>query len=525
MALLDQFGRKIRRNKPILEEVAVQTVRDRYSTYPSHGLTPERLATILKEADQGDIYRQAELFEEMEEKDWHLGSVLQSRKLAVQGLTWEILPAVSDSAEDKKIAEAAVEMIEYIENWDDALLDILDAIGRGFSVCEIMWDISEGQVWIEELKWVHQKRFTFNSKDKLLDVPRLLTDDEQVWGEELLPNKFVYHRYKARSGAVSRGGILRPCTYLYLFKNYDIKDWLIFNELYSVPMRVGKYRPGAGKDEIEKLKQAVFNLGVDAAAVLSDSTVIELLESSRRGDVGAFKELAEYCDRAMSKVVLGHTGSADSTPGRLGSEHEARELRQDLLEADAKALQKTIKFQILQPWVAYNFGPERGIPKFIFHYEAQEDLEKTAKVYGILAKDVGFEDIGVDHIHERFGIPKPKEGEKTLRDLKTVQRAQADETVETITNKAIMVNTAAQLTPEQQSIEGLKASSIENWQEMLEPLIEPIRQIIDESTTLQEARARIMEAFGEMDTRVLTEAMARAMFNADLFGRINATGG
>jgi len=54
---------------------------------------------------------------------------------------------------------------------------------------------------------------------------------------------------------------------MYLFKNYDIKDWLIFNELFSVPMRVGKYKPGASPKEIAALKNAVFNMAVDAAAV------------------------------------------------------------------------------------------------------------------------------------------------------------------------------------------------------------------------------------------------------------------
>src|SRR5574340_847547 len=80
MTLYDQFGKEILTNKPILREVASQTVRDRYSSYPSQGLTAERLAAILKEADQGYILRQAELCEEMEEKDTHLGSVLQTRR-------------------------------------------------------------------------------------------------------------------------------------------------------------------------------------------------------------------------------------------------------------------------------------------------------------------------------------------------------------------------------------------------------------------------------------------------------------
>lgn len=54
-------------HRPDTREVAVAQVTDKYSDYPSNGLTPVRLAEIFKEADAGDILRQAELFEEMEE--------------------------------------------------------------------------------------------------------------------------------------------------------------------------------------------------------------------------------------------------------------------------------------------------------------------------------------------------------------------------------------------------------------------------------------------------------------------------
>jgi len=179
--LVDQYGRDIKSNKPIIDEVAVSSVRDRYSNYPSQGLTPQRLAVIFREADQGNILRQAELFEEMEEKDLHLGGVLQTRKLAVTGLDWEVESA-SDSAEDKKIAAAAAEMIENIQNFEDALLDMMDAVGKGFDVQEIMWEFSEGQVWINEIKYIHPRRFTFSSMNALLEMPKLLTDESPIWG-------------------------------------------------------------------------------------------------------------------------------------------------------------------------------------------------------------------------------------------------------------------------------------------------------------------------------------------------------
>lgn len=472
--LLDQFGRQIKTNKPILEEIAVSGVRDRYSNYPSQGLTPQRLATIFKEADQGDIGRQAELFEEMEEKDLHLGGTLQTRKQAVAGMSWEILPA-SESAEDKKIAAATIEMIEYIENFDDVLLDLLDAIGKGFAVQEIMWDLSEGQVWIKEIKWVHQRRFTFNSPKALLEIPRLITDAALAYGEELIPNKFVVHKYKARSGATARGGLLRPCSYMYLFKNYDIKDWVIFNELFAVPMRIGKYKPEAGEAEKDALKQAVFNLGVDAAAVISDNTLIELMESKLRGDAGTFTSLAEFCDRAMSKGVLGHTGSAESTSGRLGGEEASENVRQDLKEGDAKSAMKTVKFQILAPWVLYNFGPGKGVPNFKLHYETGEDLEKVAKVYGILVKDAGFEGIPESHIHDRFSIPVPENGEKTLRAAPSVPSLPDNTPAKKEAHKAVMINAGSdptdawldfylkQITPALQNAREGALDEIEAW--------------------------------------------------------------
>ena len=58
----------------------------------SKGLTPEKLASIFLEADGGDVYRQAELFEEMEEKDTHLFSEFQKRKNAVLSFDYDVQP-------------------------------------------------------------------------------------------------------------------------------------------------------------------------------------------------------------------------------------------------------------------------------------------------------------------------------------------------------------------------------------------------------------------------------------------------
>jgi phage gp29-like protein len=404
MAILDAYGKVMKR--PMLNEIGTGTVRDMYSTYPSQGLTPERLATILKEADHGDVLRQAELFEEMEEKDAHMGSVLQTRKQAVAGLQWEVA-ASSSSREDEKVAAFIKDALKRVENLEQAILDLMDAVGKGFSISEIMWEAEGDRVWASDLRWRHQKRFTFYSKEGILDSPRLLTENEAVYGENLHPGKFVVHRYMGRSGIAPRAGILRPCAYMYLFKNYTLKDWVTFNERFAMPIRVGKYNVGASESDRRALRNAVFNLGSDAAAVISDSTVIDFVEAAGKGvSADIYEKLAEFCNRSMSKAVLGHTGSAESTPGRLGAEHEAREVRRDLMEADARALSRTITMQLVRPLVLFNFGPDTSVPTFGLRHEAEEDLKALAETYRTIA-GMGI-DIPAGFIYERFGIPAPE---------------------------------------------------------------------------------------------------------------------
>jgi phage gp29-like protein len=57
-------------------------------------------------------------------------------------------------------------------------------------------------------------------------------------------------------------------------------------------------------------------------------------------------------------------------------------------------------------------GPEKSLPRFRFHYEAGEDLEKAARTYRELA-EMGLT-IGENHVREKFGIPAPEKNEGVI---------------------------------------------------------------------------------------------------------------
>ena len=48
-----------------------------------------------------------------------------------------------------------------IANLEEALLDLLDGIGKGFALSEIIWDLQGGRARGAELKWIPQKKVTF----------------------------------------------------------------------------------------------------------------------------------------------------------------------------------------------------------------------------------------------------------------------------------------------------------------------------------------------------------------------------
>lgn len=392
--------------RPDTREIAAAALTDKYSGYPSNGLTPVRLAEIFREADAGDVMRQMELFEEMEEKDPHLFSQLQTRKNAVTGLDFEVTP-FGDEPRDKEIAAFVEKQLGSIESMEDVLTDLLDAIGKGFAVSEILWGYRDGHVVIRGIKSRQQKRFFWGADDDILRVRTMEAAD----GIVLPQNKFIIHRYKARSGHPSRAGILRVVAWMYLFKNYDVKDWVAFAEVYGLPLRLGKYAPGASENDKRSLMEALVQIGSDAAGIIPDGTSIEFIETGKSSTSDLYERLARYCDEQISKAVLGQTLTSDSGSGSYAQSKTHNEVRHDLTVADCKALASTLRRDLLRPLCLFNFGESERIPHIRFDCEESEDLHQLAQTLSVLVGQIGLK-IPMSFLYKKFSIPQPENGEE-----------------------------------------------------------------------------------------------------------------
>ncbi len=511
--ILGPDGNPISTKKPITREIAVASIRDKWSTYPSQGLTPDKLARIFKEADQGDVFRQAELFEEMEEKDGHLASILQTRKLAVLGTDYEI-HSYSDDPDDVAAADLVESMMEF-EGLEDALLDLLDAIGKGYAVTEIIWEIVNSQAVVTKLNWLHQKRFTYDD----YQVMRLLTDQSPVMGIEIPENKFVIHRCKARSGHPSRAGVLRVVAWMYLFKNYGIKDWVTFAEVYGMPLRLGKYAADTSAEDKEALIQAVTMLGTDAAGIISKSTEIEFVEAVRSSG-NIHQTLANFCNNEMSKAVLGQTLTTEvGDKGSYAASKTHGEVRQDIKEADCKALAETLRRYLVKPIVRFNLGDKPRLPYLKFNYEPPEDLKQEADTYKVLIVDIGLP-VSKKHVYEKFGVPEPEEGEELL----TPSTTQPILSTPLAMKKDVVpvINSTTSSTEPQENVDSLADKALAQAMPMINEMITPILNLISETESLEELRDKLAGIFTEIDTSQLEDLVARCMFIADLYGRVAA---
>lgn len=513
--LYDQFGREITpERRPDGRTLAVASIRDRWSTYPSKGLTPEKLGTIFREADGGDVYRQMELFEEMEEKDGHLSSILQTRKLAVTGLDFEVVP-FSEEKRDRAVADFVSDVIFNLSDFEDNLLDMLDAVGKGYSALELHWDLRGGKNVVRHMEWIHPKKFAWDDTV----APRLLTEEEPARGIEIPPFKLVFHRHKARSGHPTRQGILRVCAWMYLFKNYDIKDWVAFAEVFGMPLRLGKYDASATQEDKDALILAVRSLGSDAAGIISKSTEIEFVEAVKNSGEAVYEALALFCNGEMSKAVLGHSAGADSTPGKLGGENQAGEVRDDLRRADSEAASKTIRRDLIRPLVGFNFGWDTPLPWFRLHYEPQDDLDEEAGRYRVLI-DSGME-IGEDHMYEKFGIPKPGKGEKTVRPPQTQAFQMKARTHHPC--PACLVNKEQAAADGGDTVDAMTGRLMKDAD--FDPMMEPVARLVMEAESLEDLRDRLIDAYSHMDPASLGNLMQRAFAAAELAGRFEAKEG
>lgn len=475
------------------------------------GLTPTRLAGILDSAAQGNAHEYLTLAEEMEERDLHYASVLGTRKLALSGLDIRI-DALTDDKHDVAIADAVRLMIEG-PDFDEMVSDLTDALGKGYSVAEIIWDRS-GRTWTPAQLEHRDPRFFQFDRDTGRQL-RLLDEADPANGIPLPPYKFITHLPKLRTGLPIRGGLARLAAVGYMCKAWSWKDWMAFADIFGLPMRVGRYGPSASQGDIAKLMSAVANLGSDAAAVMPESTRIDFEQAANTAGAGDFFEkLANWWDKQISKGILGQTMTADDGAS-LSQAKVHNDVRLDLLKADAKALQTTLNRDLIRPFVDLNFGPGR-YPQLIVEVPEPEDIKLLVGSLKDLVP-LGLE-VEQSVIRDKLGLAEPAAGAKLLTPPKQTPAA-PPASAPAATDRAENREQLPRYADREDQLAALLASEADP---LVDELVEQIRDLVEGAGSLEEIRAGLDSLTPDLDIARLTGVMQYALATAGIAGMVDA---
>jgi len=508
MSLFSQlFSKKTATEAPKEEQTADSVMlRNEFDSHPSKGITPARLASILERAEQGDLTAQAELFMDMEEKDGHVQAEMHKRKMAVIGLDWHLQPPHDASEAEKKATGLLESRIRDMLDVEDVLFDALDAIGHGYSCLELEWQ-QDKIGWFPEIKHRSPRWFCIDPEHP--NVVRLRSP-AQLHGEPLRDLGWILHQHKSRSGDLARTGIHRALVWPFLFKNYSVRDLAEMLEIYGLPIRIGKYSPGATEKEKKTLMRAIMSLGHNAGGIMPDSMEMELITATASGGSDPFKAMIDWCESTQSKVILGNALSTmDSRGGSqaLGTVHN--DVRLDIRNSDARQLASTLSGYLIYPVAMLNglFANDR-CPTWKFDTQEADDLALYADALPKLAAAGAI--IPIRYITEKLKIPERENDEPILSIPATAPP--------TLPKPDLAATAGRRFTLDQQTIESLADAM---------PMKSPIDTIavasaIRAATSPEDLELRLAIVLGDADLTQFSQALERALFAADVMGYAHA---
>ena len=528
---------------------------------PVTNLTPHGLASALKQAIEGRPLDYLRIAADMEEKDPHYASVLATRKMAVASLEPQIIPGGTSTAgsDDTRAQEIAAQLGALVQTplFEALLLDLLDGLGKGWSVCEIIW--KHEALWTPE-RFAHVAPHWFRI-DPQGQNALLLIDAEGREAAPLTPFKFITHIPRFRSGSPLRGGLARLAAWSYLYKAYAVKDWLAFIEIYGLPLRIGRYGPEASPEDIATLDRAVIGLGHNVAATLPQGMDIEFVAAGAAGrgggagtGPGPFQAMAEWVDRQVSKAVLGQTMTTDDGASRAQAEVHDK-VRRDILRADARQLAATLNRDLVRPFVELNFGPQEMYPRLALPLPEARDIPALTSALQVLVP-MGMQ-VDAAATREMLGLPAPTDEGEALHAPHQAPAPDSDTdeashhslrsrqfglrphgsagapqgrrapvgalwTSDDVTGARQEARSLLAANAEDtEDIDELEETALATWEDDFEPVIKPVQTAIEGAASWDEALARLDEAAGDMDSGQLARRLGEASFKARGLGDIS----
>ena len=479
-----------KRELQLAKEVATRNVAE-YITGLDYLPNPD---TILK-AQGGNIKVYREMI------DAHLDAVKNKRFAAITSRAWTIDGSKGDQNKAKFVEE-------YLWNIDlrNVISQMLEAIGFGYAIHEIVWDAVATDLGVlilpTAIKDRKQEWFKFDNNSKLL----LQTKDGSR--QEMPARKFLVTRNRPTTANPYGNATYSRCFWPLAFKKGGLKFWMLFVEKYGMPKAIGKVPPTATDAEQQQFLKMLAGLIRDAVAVIPQTGSVELLETRLSG-TNPHAEIIAWADKAMSKAWLGETLTTEQTSagGTQAMATVHNDVRADLALDDAAMVESSIN-QLIRWIYEINWPNEKEIPWM--NIILPEDLQEAR-----LERDVKLTQLGVkfnaQYITDVYGIDE-KYFEMLEAQPQASMFAEHDDKCHCFAEGDLKSGI-------EKMIQDLSAKDL---QEQIEELAKPIIDLAQHCGNYEQFEEELYKILPNLSSKKMDEAVTKCLVLSEMQGRADA---
>jgi phage gp29-like protein len=257
------------------------------------------------------------------------------------------------------------------------------AVMLGNGLAQMPWDMGgeyatpHPRIWHPRYTWYHwtARRMIANTQDGVA----VIEPGDGHW---------IQHAPHGFDRGWMRGA-LRPIAPWMIARNLALRDAARWSEANGMPMIKFSHPAGADRLMVEKARLSLSNRGGETCVALPQNIPgvqgdsagydVTMLEAGGVGFEGFFK-LIDACDREITLALQAQTLTSSMPEG--GASYAAArvhaDVKQALLEADARSLERTVYLQIARPFALMNFGNADLAPRIVFDLTPYEDFKTRA---------------------------------------------------------------------------------------------------------------------------------------------------
>jgi len=348
------------------------------NTVVATGWTVPAARAAMNEMVVGLFDGAAQLADNIMRSDSRVQAAMASR-LSILGrpVDFRLPRGLRDSALAKECRDA------FIDAWPtmstESVMSELQrwAIMMGFGIAQTLWDFSGEYAIPHLLPW--HPRFVYYHW-----VYRCYIAITMDGTEAIVPGdaSWVVHAPHGEYRGWMRGAV-SAVTPWWLARHFALRDWARWSERHGLPMILAK-TPAVGDPRQQAIfRNSLAGLGQETVLHLPQnpapqlSYLVELLEAKDQGWEG-FSRLISQCDVEITLAILAQNLTSEVKEGSFAAARVHADVRQALLESDARALAATLYAQLARPFAAINFGNADLAPRVIWDVTPYEDAQTKA---------------------------------------------------------------------------------------------------------------------------------------------------